>query len=236
MLHVLRSLNGASSINHLLVNYHLLTTTSQLRIQRDGVLSGNACLLKRVSEMMAMQAGHSNSSNSCEARRALLALEVLLNPSSVSLPAVPSATLAKKFLTNRNTSVTTPDLQLEVEVKVDTHSSDALHRDDDMEEGVGVASKEHSAEGVPSRTKRGREEAEEGGDDGDKNVEGGKKRVKKDELKSFVANPSIGAAFGSQSKKSGDVNKGEEEEDDDDDDDDDDDSLPDINIEADPEK
>ena len=224
---MLRSVNRANSISHPLANYHLPNPRS---VQRDGVLSGNACLLKRVSEMMAMQAGH-NGSNSCEARRALLALEVLLNPSSVSLPAVPSATLAKRFLTSRSTSVTAAtDLRLEVDVEVDA-SSDALHRDDGVEEEVGVIN-EHTTESVPSRTKRGRDNAENGGDEDDKN-EGGKKRVKKDELKSFVADPSIGAAFGGQSKKSGDLNKGEEQNDDDDDDDD---SLPDINIEADPEK
>ena len=200
-------------------------------MQRDGVLSGNACLLKRVSEMMAMQAGCSSSnSNSCEARRALLALEALLNPSSVSLPAVPSATVAKRFLTNRNTSVTAPaDLQLGVEV--DSHSSDASNRHDDVAEVVHE--EEQSTAGVSTRTKRGRDD-EDGGDDEGENGEGGNKRAKKDELKSFVPNPSIGAAFGGQSKKGGGANTAEEK--DDDDDDDDDDSLPDINIEADPEK
>ena len=59
-----------------------------------------------------------------------------------------------------------------------------------------------------------------------------KKKVKKDDNDSFVMNADIGAAFGKKNK----IGKERTEKDDEEDDDDDDDSLPDIDIEADPEK
>jgi hypothetical protein len=203
------------------------------------MLSGNVCFFRRACEIMARQ--NSSNGNSTDAVRMLLAVEILVNPSSISLPAVSSMLAAKKFLSsnagsassrssnNHNAVESSASNNTEIEDKIQNTDSSSI-------------SQEKAAEAKTSgRAKRGRDEVEsneenESGtvDNGNSVEKGDKKRLRTDGVpKPFQVDSSLTAAFGKSNNKPKESENGKEEEDDDDDDDE---SLPDIDIEANPEK
>ena len=209
-------------------------------MQRDGMLSGNVCLLKRVCEIMSKQ--NSLNGNSTDAARTLLAVEILVNPSSVSLPAVSSMLAAKKFLTNNAGNASSRSSNSSNTVDGSTSNNTII------EEVIQITdfrknSQETSTEAKTSgRAKRGREEVENSNEDEEENEgeesrnvgeTGDKKRLKKDASIPFVVDTTHSAAFGktNENRTTKEVENGNN-----DDDDDDDDSLPDIDIDANPEK
>ena len=190
-------------------------------------------MLKRVCESMMRQ--NNLNSNSTEAVRVLLAIEIILNPSSLSLPAIPAAVAAKKYLSNSTAS----SLLYNNSNLVSLASQKIIEREelrekiDSTEETTTQAAKgAFLEENIQSRdrVKRGRDEEVLNPDLVDEDSM--KKRLKPDDIKPFVMNAKIGAAFGKQNNSDKNVIKENEEEDDDNDDD----SLPDIDIQADPDK
>ena len=196
-------------------------------------MSGNISMLKRVCETMMRQ--NNLNSNSTEAVRVLLAIEIILSPSSLSLPAIPASVAAKKYLSastassllfNNSNLVSLTSQKIndkeEVEKKIDSIEGTVTQ----------VAKGAFLEENIQSRdrVKRGREEEEVKSDLIDEDII--RKRLKSDDIKPLVMNATIGVAFGKQSNSDKKVIRGNEEEDDDEDDD----SLPDIDIQADPDK
>ena len=196
-------------------------------------MSGNISILKRVCEAMMRQ--NNLNSNSTEAVRVLLAIEIILSPSSLSLPAIPASVAAKKYLSastassllfNNSNLVSLTSQKIndkeEVEKKIDSIEGTVTQ----------VAKGAFLEENIQSRdrVKRGREEEEVKSDLIDEDII--RKRLKSDDIKPLVMNATIGVAFGKQSNSDKKVIRGNEEEDDDEDDD----SLPDIDIQADPDK
>lgn len=200
------------------------------------MLSGNVCFLRRACEIMAKQ--NSSNGNCTDAVRMLLAVEILVNPSSISLPAVSSMLAAKKFLSSNSGSASSRSTN--IQNSVDSSASNNTEIEEEMQNTKSSISREEAAEVKTSgRAKRGREEVESDENDIEDNTDigetGDKKRVRKEDIsKPFVVDSSLSAAFGKSNNntasKESETVKEEEE------DDDDDDSLPDIDIEANPEK
>ena len=196
-------------------------------------MSGNISMLKRVCETMMRQ--NNLNSNSTEAVRVLLAIEIILSPSSLSLPAIPASVAAKKYLSastassllfNNSNLVSLTSQKIndkeEVEKKIDSIEGTVTQ----VSKGAFLEENIQSRD----RVKRGREEEEVKSDLIDEDII--RKRLKSDDIKPLVMNATIGVAFGKQSNSDKKVIRGNEEEDDDEDDD----SLPDIDIQADPDK
>lgn len=196
-------------------------------------MSGNISMLKRVCEIMMRQ--NNLNSNSTEAVRVLLAIEIILSPSSLSLPAIPASVAAKKYLsasTASSLSFNNSNLVSLTSQKI--NDKEEVEKKIDSIEGTvtQVAKGAFLEENIQSRdrVKRGREEEEVKSDLIDEDII--RKRLKSDDIKPLVMNATIGVAFGKQSNSDKKVIRGNEEEDDDEDDD----SLPDIDIQADPDK
>jgi hypothetical protein len=203
------------------------------------MLSGNVCFLRRACEIIAKQ--NSSNGNSTDAVRMLLAVEILVNPSSISLPAVSSMLAAKKFLSSHagSASSRSSNNQNAVESSVSNNTEiDTIQNTDSSS-----ISQEKAAEAKTSgRAKRGRDEVESNEEDDNETEDksqsgetGDKKRLRKDDVsKPFVVDSSLSAAFGKSNNHTTpkESENGKEE----DDNDDDDDSLPDIDIDANPEK
>ena len=151
-------------------------------------------------------------------------MEMILNPSTISLPSIPANVAAKKYLTmnTQNNSLSFNNSNL---IVVPTQNENGNEKVETHTEVSTTNSKGAFIEGNQGRVKRGREEEEDVIDD-----EIDSKRLRKNEIESFSLTPDIGAAFKNQNTTKNVPEK------DDADDDDDDDSLPDIDIEADPEK
>ena len=216
------------------------------------MLSGNICLLKRVCEIMSKQNNVNN--NSTEAMRILLAVEIMLSPSSIALPSIPATVAAKNYLTDKyaTSSAVAIDLSsltgtasassasslgLVLDMRKDNRESSSNKRDEEVnvEKKSSNSMKRNRNEDLldNQNTNEGENEEIDVND---------KKRLKNTESLSssslFVPNESISVAFGNPKNREVTKNNGREDEinDDDDDDDDDDDSLPDIDINADPEQ
>jgi hypothetical protein len=185
--------------------------------QREGLLSGNIPMLRKICEILLRQNGVYN--NSTEAARVLLAIEMILSPASVALPSIPVAIAAKKYLLNvsSSNSAVQPLASEKADKNEDSYENNLnnLHKN---EVNVGKGSFLE----VKSNGKRNRDEDEGGNEKKVQNVE---------KLPPFVINEKINAAFGAN------MNRDSVKEDkEDNDDDDDNDSLPDIDIDADPEQ
>ena len=196
-------------------------------------MSGNISMLKRVCETMMRQ--NNLNSNSTEAVRVLLAIEIILSPSSLSLPAIPASVAAKKYLsasTASSLSFNNSNLVSLTSQKI--NDKEEVEKKIDSIEGTVTQDAKGAflEENIQSRdrVKRGREEEEVKSDLIDEDII--RKRLKSDDIKPLVMNATIGVAFGKQSNSDKKVIRGNEEEDDDEDDD----SLPDIDIQADPDK
>ena len=211
------------------------------------MLSGNICLLKRVCEIMSKQNNVNN--NSTEAMRILLAVEIMLSPSSIALPSIPATVAAKNYLTDKYATSNAVAIDLTSLTGTASASASSLGlglnmRNDDRESSSNKRDEEINVEKKSSNSmKRNRNENlldnqntnKEGNEEIDVNE---KKRLKNAESSSslFIPNESISVAFGNpKNREVTKSNSREDENNDDDDDDDDDDSLPDIDINADPE-
>jgi hypothetical protein len=183
--------------------------------QREGHLSGNIPMLRRICEILLRQNGVYN--NSIEAARVLLAIEMILSPASVALPSIPAAIAAKKYLLNVSSINSSMPLASEKIVNEDLYETNL----NNLHENEVYVGKGNFLE-VKSNGKRNRDEDNRGNEKKVQNVE---------KLVPFVINEKINAAFGAN------MNRDSVKEDkEDNDDDDDNDSLPDIDIEADPEQ
>ena len=184
---------------------------------------------------MMMRQNNLNS-NSTEAVRVLLAIEIILSPSSLSLPAVPATMAAKKYLNTSaasSLSFNNSNLVNLISLKDEREKEDREKQTDSTDDVTSQAAQGAFLEGNIQRRDRVKRGRDGEADDSDVIDEDSiKKKVKKDDNDSFVMNADIGAAFGKKNK----IGKERTEKDDEEDDDDDDDSLPDIDIEADPEK
>lgn len=173
---------------------------------------------------------NNTNSNSIDAVRTLLAVEMLINPSAISLPSIPANIAAKKYLTmtTQSNSLSFSNSNLINEIKTQKDNDNNNEKDEERTEISTVqTSKGAFLEGNNQGSlKRGRDEDE---DVNEEDVDN-KKRLKKDGMEPFSMTSNIGAAFKIQNNQKN-VNEKDEE-----DDDEDDDSLPDIDIEADPEK
>jgi hypothetical protein len=210
------------------------------------MLSGNVCFLRRACEIMAKQ--NSSNSNSTDAVRMLLAVEILINPSSITLPAVSSLLAAKKFLSSHSGNAGSRSSNNSN--IVDSCASNYTEMEGIMQNtNLSISHEKVEEVKTSGRAKRGREEVESNDDNEnddeneiednrDSGVTGDKKRLRKDDVTiPFIVDSSLSAAFGkSNSNSASKVSEKGKEEEDNDDDDDDDDSLPDIDIEANPEK
>ena len=196
-------------------------------------MSGNISMLKRVCETMMRQ--NNLNSNSTEAVRVLLAIEIILSPSSLSLPAIPASVAAKKYLSaSTASSLLFNNSNLVCLTSQKINDKEEVEKKIDSIEGTVTQDSKRAflEENIQSRdrVKRGREEEEVKSDLIDEDII--RKRLKSDDIKPLVMNATIGVAFGKQSNSDKKVIRGNEEEDDDEDDD----SLPDIDIQADPDK
>jgi hypothetical protein len=193
------------------------------------MLSGNLSLLKRVCEIISKQ--NNLNSNSIEAMRILLAVEIMLSPSSIALPSIPAVVAAKTFLTDKYATSTSTGIDLNSL----TGSSAASASGSGSGSNVRNDDREFNQESTSSHSlKRSRDEEndvadEEESEEVDAN---NKKRSKTNEPSSFFANESLSVAFGNPKNREITKNNSAEDEDDDGDDD----SLPDIDINADPEQ
>jgi hypothetical protein len=171
-------------------------------------------MLRKFCEILLRQNGVYN--NSTEAARVLLAIEMILSPASVAIPSIPVAIAAKKYLLNVS-SISSSVVSEKIEKNEDLYETN-LNNLHENEVNIG---KGNFLE-VKSNGKRSRDE-DEGGNE---------KKVQNVEVP-FVINEKINAAFGANMSSRNSV---KDDKEDNDDDDDDNDSLPDIDIEADPEQ
>lgn len=195
------------------------------------MLSGNISLLKRVCEIMSKQ--NNLNSNSIEAMRILLAVEIMLSPSSIALPSIPAVVAAKTFLTDKYATSTSTSTGIDLTSLTGSSAASASGsgsgsnvRNDDRELNLESTSF-HSLK--RSRDEENEVADEEESEDVDAN---NKKRSKTKEPSAFVANESLSVAFGNPKNKEITKNNSADDEDGDGDDD----SLPDIDISADPEQ
>jgi hypothetical protein len=178
-----------------------------------------------------------------EAARVLLAIEALLSPTSICLPSIPATVAARKYLTNNynrntgnNSSLGGPvggldeDLAGGLGLVLGTSSSAQGNRNEIQGNDDGKSLSKGVFLEESWKGKRGREEDDQGEEEREGEREGNdKKRSKGKEATPFMVDTKIGAAFGNVDRNRSSVTEKEEEEDDDD-------SLPDIDIEADPEQ
>ena len=180
------------------------------------------------------------NSNSTEAIRILLAIEIILNPSSITLPSLPSTVAAKKYLSINNNSNNNnmSSLSFSTSNLLDISSNkdqNMKEKEDSLEEKNIPSAKGAFLEGKNEgreRVKRGRDEENEGTENKDDEVT--RKKIRQDEINTSSIGENVGKAFGKQNNNDKKVDTNVNN--DDDDEDDDDDSLPDIDIQADPEQ
>ena len=194
------------------------------------MLSGNISLLKRVCEIMSKQ--NNLNSNSTEAMRILLAVEIMLSPSSIALPSIPAVVAAKTFLADKYSTATSTSTAIDLSslTASASGSGSGSNRESNSDK------KDELNQGSTSSTslKRSRDEENEVADEEEREEvdANNKKRSKTSEPSAFVANESLSVAFGNPKNREITKNHSAEDEDDEGDDD----SLPDIDISADPEQ
>lgn len=194
------------------------------------MLSGNVSLLKRVCEIMSKQ--NNLNSNSIEAMRILLAVEIMLSPSSIALPSIPAVVAAKTFLTDKYATSTSTSTGIDLSNLTASASASGSGSNRELSSDK---KDELNLESTSSHSlKRSRDEENEVADEEEcEEVDSNnKKRSKTNEPSAFVANESLSVAFGNPKNREITKNNSVDDEDDDGDDD----SLPDIDISADPEQ